>query len=156
LQDSLYFPEYRIVFVREKLWTKFTSHGPQAPLVHHGPAPWPTSGAHRSSASATPGLKVTGEGAGEVEEAAVSTFVGSSELGSWGNGGAVEREDRRRSVLGGAVFRCGRGGERGGEGCGITLGWRWSFIGSGGVRRGGTGKKCSPLMAAMMPAFRAH
>jgi hypothetical protein len=29
---------------------------------------------------ATPGLKVTGEGAGEVEEAAVSTFVGSSEL----------------------------------------------------------------------------
>jgi hypothetical protein len=106
---------------------------------------------------ATPGLKVTREGAGEVEEVTVSTFVGSSELGRWGNGGAVERDDRRRSVLGGAVFQCGRGGERGGEGCGITLGWRWPFIGSGGVwRGGGTGKKCSPLMAAMTPAFRAR
>jgi hypothetical protein len=39
-----------------------------------------------------------------VEEATVSKFVGSSELGRWGNGGAVERDDRRRSVLGGAVF----------------------------------------------------
>jgi hypothetical protein len=29
---------------------------------------------------ATPGLKVAGEGVGEVEEAAVNTFVGSSEL----------------------------------------------------------------------------
>jgi hypothetical protein len=53
---------------------------------------------------ATLRLKVTGEGAGEVEEATVSTFVGSSELGRWGNGGAVERDDRRRSVLGGGVF----------------------------------------------------
>jgi hypothetical protein len=105
---------------------------------------------------ATPGVKVAEEGAGGVEEAAVSTFVGSSELGRWGNGGAVERDDRRRSVLGGAVFRCGRGGERGGEGCGIAAGWRWPFIGSGGVWRGGTSKKCSPLMAAMTPAFRAR
>jgi hypothetical protein len=46
-----------------------------------------------------------------VEEAAVSTFVGSSELKRWGNGGAVERDDRRRSVLGGGALRCGRGGE---------------------------------------------
>jgi hypothetical protein len=53
---------------------------------------------------ATPRLKVTGEGAGEVEEAAVSTFVGSSELRRWGNGSAVERDDRRQSVLGGDVF----------------------------------------------------
>jgi hypothetical protein len=105
---------------------------------------------------ATPAIKVIGEGAGKVEEAAVSTFVGSSELRRWGNGGAVERDDRRRSVLGGVVFRCGRGGERGSEGCGITPGWRWPFIGSGGVWRGGTGKKCSPLMAAMTPAFRAR
>jgi hypothetical protein len=46
-----------------------------------------------------------------VEEAAVSTFVGSSELGRWENGGAVELEDRRRSVLGGGALWCGRGGE---------------------------------------------
>jgi hypothetical protein len=142
--------------VREKLWTKSTSRGPQAPSVHHGPTPWPTSGATEARPSATPGLKVTGEGAGEVEEAAVSIFVGSSELGRWGNGGAVERDDWRWSVLSGAVFRCGRGGERGGEACGIAPGWRWPFIGLGGVRRGGTSKKCSPLMAAMTPAFRAH
>jgi hypothetical protein len=118
----------------------------------HG-RPWELTGARPP---ATPGLKVTGEGAGEVEEAAVSTFVGSSELGRWGNGSAVERDDQRRSVLGGAVFRCGRGGERGGEGCRIALGWRWPFIGSGGVWRGGTSKKCSPLMAAMMSVFRAR
>jgi hypothetical protein len=67
---------------------------------------------------ATTGLKVAGEGAGEVEEAAVSTFVGSSELGRLGNGGAVERDDQRRSVLGGGVFRCGRGGgTMSGAGC---------------------------------------
>jgi hypothetical protein len=42
---------------------------------------------------ATPGLKVVGEGAGEVEEAAMSTFVGSLELGRWGIGGAAERDD---------------------------------------------------------------
>jgi hypothetical protein len=77
LQDSLDFPEFRIVFMRERLWTKSTSHGPHVPSVHHGAAPWPTSGAHRSSASGHSGLKVTGEGAGEVEEATVSTFVGS-------------------------------------------------------------------------------
>jgi hypothetical protein len=84
---------------------------------------------------ATPGLKVSGEGAGEVEEAAVSRFVGSSKLGRWGNGGAVERDDRRRSVLGGAVFRCGRGGERDGEWCGMLRGGGSPFIGArGGCR----------------------
>jgi hypothetical protein len=60
---------------------------------------------------ATPGLKVTGEGAREVEEVVVSTFVGSSELGRWGNGSAAERDDRRWSVLGGGALRCRRGGE---------------------------------------------
>jgi hypothetical protein len=73
----------------------------------HG-RPWELTGARPP---ATPGLKVAGEGAGEVEEAAVSTFVGSSELGRWGNGSAVERDDRRRSVLGGGALRCRRGGE---------------------------------------------
>jgi hypothetical protein len=73
----------------------------------HG-RPWGLTGARPP---ATPGLKVAGEGAGEVEEAVVSTFVGSSELERWGNGGAVERDDRRRSVLGGGVLQCGRGGE---------------------------------------------
>jgi hypothetical protein len=84
---------------------------------------------------ATPGLKVTGEGAGVVEEAAVSTFVCSSELKRWGNGGAVERDDRWRSVLGGAVFQCGRGGERDGEWCGMLRGGGSPFIGArGGCR----------------------
>jgi hypothetical protein len=84
---------------------------------------------------ATLGLKVSGEGAGEVEEAAVSTFVGSSELGRWGNGGAVKRDDRRRSVLSGAVFRCARGGERDGEWCGMLRGGGSPFIGAqGGCR----------------------
>jgi hypothetical protein len=81
------------------------------PSVHHGPAPWPTLGAHRSSASGTPGLKVARERVGEVEEAAVSTFVGSSELRRWGNGGVAERDDWRRSVLGGGALQCGREGE---------------------------------------------
>jgi hypothetical protein len=46
-----------------------------------------------------------------MEEVAVRTFVGSSELRRWGNGGAVERDDRRWSVLGGGALRCGRGGQ---------------------------------------------
>jgi hypothetical protein len=58
-----------------------------------------------------------------VEEEAVSTFVGSSELRRWGNGSVVERDDRRQSVLGGGVFRCGRGGERGGEWCRMLRGF---------------------------------
>jgi hypothetical protein len=84
---------------------------------------------------ATLGLKVAGEGAGQVEEVAVSTFVGSSELGRWGNGGAVERDDRRRSMLCGAMFRCGRGGERDGEWCRMLRGGGSPFIGArGGCR----------------------
>jgi hypothetical protein len=61
---------------------------------------------------ATPGLKVAGEGAGEVEEAAVSTFVGSSEVGRWGNGGATEVRDRRRSGSVGARSGAGEEEER--------------------------------------------
>jgi hypothetical protein len=99
LQDSLDFPEFQIVFVRERLWTKSTSHGPQAPSVHHGPTPWPTSGAHWSSASGHSGAQGHWGRAGEVEEAAASTFVGSLELGRWGHGGVVERDGRRWSVL---------------------------------------------------------
>jgi hypothetical protein len=63
-----------------------------------------------------------------VEEAAVSTFVGSSELGRWGNGNAMERDDWRRSVLDGGVFRCGRGGERDDEWCGMLRGGGSPFI----------------------------
>jgi hypothetical protein len=62
----------------------------------------------------TPRLKVVGEGAGEVEEVAASTFVGSSELGRWGNGGAAERDVRRRSVLGG-VGDADSGARKGGR-----------------------------------------
>jgi hypothetical protein len=57
-----------------------------------------------------------------VEEAAVSTFVGSSELGRWGNGGATERDDRRRSVLSGGALWCGRGEL---VRCGITTVVQW-------------------------------
>jgi hypothetical protein len=73
----------------------------------HG-RPWELTGARPP---ATPGLKVAGDGAGEVEEAAVSRFVGSSELGRWRNGGAAERDDWRQLLLGGGVLQCGRGGE---------------------------------------------
>jgi hypothetical protein len=52
-----------------------------------------------------------GQGVGEGEEAAVSTFVGSSKLRRWGNGDAVEMDDRRWSMLGGGALRCGGGGE---------------------------------------------
>jgi hypothetical protein len=137
LQDSLDFLEFPNCFVRERLWTKSTSRGPQAPSVHHGPAPWPTSGAHRSLASGHSGAQGRRGRGGEVEEATVCTFVGSSELGRWGNGGAVERDDRRRSVLGGGVFRCGRGGERDGEWCGILWGGGSPFIGARGGCWGG-------------------
>jgi hypothetical protein len=64
----------------------------------------------RAQPPATPGLKVPGEGAGE---AAASTFVGSSELGRWGNGGSAERDGRQRSVLsevGVADSGAGKGG----------------------------------------------
>jgi hypothetical protein len=69
----------------------------------------------------------------------VSTFVGSSDLGRWGNGGAAERDDWRRSVLGGGVFRCGRDGERDGEWCGMLRGGGSPFIGARGGCRGGEG-----------------
>jgi hypothetical protein len=83
----------------------------------------------------TPWPKVAGEGAREVEEVAVSTFVGSLELGRWGNGGAAERDDRQQSVLNGGVFRCGRGGERDGEWCGMLRDRGSPFIrGQGGCR----------------------
>jgi hypothetical protein len=61
---------------------------------------------------ATPGLEVTGEGAGEVEEAAVSTFVGSSELGRRGNGGAAGLKNWRRSGSVGARSGAGEEEER--------------------------------------------
>jgi hypothetical protein len=63
--------------------------------------------------SATLGLKVAGERVGEVQEVAASTFVGSSELGRWRNGGTAERDGRRQSVLsevGVADSRASKGG----------------------------------------------
>jgi hypothetical protein len=83
----------------KKPWTKSTVRGPQAPRFtmdrRHG-RPRELTGARPP---ATLGLKVVGEGAGEVVEAAVSTFVGSLELERWGNGATVERDGWRRSVL---------------------------------------------------------
>jgi hypothetical protein len=61
---------------------------------------------------ATPGLKVAGEGAGEVEEAAASTLVGSSELGRRGIDGAAESEVRRLSGSVGARSGAGEEEER--------------------------------------------
>jgi hypothetical protein len=67
---------------------------------------------------ATPELKVTGEGAAEVEEVVASTFVGSSELGRWGNGDATERDGWWRSVFG-LVGVADSGASKGGRGeCG--------------------------------------
>jgi hypothetical protein len=57
----------------------------------------------------TPGLKVAGEGAGEVEEAAVSTFVDTLELRRRGINGAARLKDRRRS--GSVEARSGAGEE---------------------------------------------
>jgi hypothetical protein len=53
---------------------------------------------------------------------------------------ADDGEERTAAAaLGGGALRCGGGGGRGGEGCGIAVGWRWPFIGSGGAgeRTGG-------------------
>jgi hypothetical protein len=82
---------------------------------------------------ATPGLKVVGEGAGEVEEVAVSTFEGSSELGRWGNGGAARRDGWRLSVLG-EVGVADSGASKGGRGCSSPFYWGWEE-GSGGGRQ---------------------
>jgi hypothetical protein len=63
-----------------------------------------------------------------VEEAAASTFVGSSELGRWGNGCVVERDGRRRSVLSevgvvdSRVSKGGRGECGDGRGCSVRWG----------------------------------
>jgi hypothetical protein len=106
---------------------------------------------------APPRLKVAEEGAGEVEDVAVSTFVGSSELGRWGNGSAGERDGQRRSVLG-EVGVADSGANKEGRGeCGD--GWGCSSPFYRGREEYGGGvlvKNRSPLMAAMMPAFRAH
>jgi hypothetical protein len=61
-------------------------HGP-CTTPGSGP-PWTGDHCHTQSSTgawppAAPGLKVTGEGAGEVEEAAASMFVGSLELRRW-------------------------------------------------------------------------
>jgi hypothetical protein len=61
---------------------------------------------------ATPGLGVTGEGAGEVEEATASTFVCSSELRRRGIGGATRSENRRWSGSVGARSGAGEEEER--------------------------------------------
>jgi hypothetical protein len=90
LQDSLDFPEFRIVFVREKLWTKSTSRGPQAPSVHHGPAPWPTSGAHWSSASGhsrAQDRRGRGGGGGGGSSEHICGLLGAREVGKRWRGG---------------------------------------------------------------------
>jgi hypothetical protein len=106
---------------------------------------------------APPRLKVTEEGAGEVEDVAVSTFVGSSELERWGNGSAGERDGQRRLVLGEVgVADSGENKEGRGE-CGDGRGCSSPFYRGREEYGGGVlVKNRSPLMAAMMPAFRAH
>ena len=80
---------------------------------------------------ATPGLGVAGEGAGEVEETAASTFVCSSELGRRGIGGATAMKNRRRSGSVGGVLRCGRGGEGSVVRCDLLRGARALYRGRG-------------------------
>jgi hypothetical protein len=111
----------------------------------------------RAQPLATPGLKVTGEGAGEVEEAAVSTFVFSSELGRWGNSSAVERDGQWRPVLGEVgVADSGASKDGGGE-CGDGQGCSSPFYRGREEYGGGVPvKNRSSLMASMMPYFRDH
>jgi hypothetical protein len=90
LQDSLDFPEFQIVFVREKLWTKSTSHGPHVPSIHHGPVPWPTLGAHGSSASGhsrAQGHRGRGGGGGGCSGEQICGLIGAQEVGKWRHGG---------------------------------------------------------------------
>jgi hypothetical protein len=90
LQDSLDFPEFQIVFVRKRLWTKSTSRGPQAPSVHHGPVPWPTSGAHRSLASGhsgAQGRRGRGGGGGGGGSEHICGLLGAREVGKQRRGG---------------------------------------------------------------------
>jgi hypothetical protein len=78
---------------------------------------------------------------------AVSTLVGSSELGRWGNGGAAESEDRRRSGPVGARSGAGERERRAVSGAGCSGVESPPFIGvRGGCRAaimagigGGTG-----------------
>jgi hypothetical protein len=69
-----------------------------------------------------------------VEEAAVSTLVGSSELGRWGNGGAAESEDRRRSGPVGARSGAGERERRAVSGAGCSGVESPPFIGAGDGR----------------------
>jgi hypothetical protein len=87
----------------------------------------------------------------------VSTFVGSLKLGRWGNGGTAERDDRWRSVLG-EVGVADSGASKGGRGeCGDGRGCSSPFYRGWEEYRGAVlVKKCSPLMAAMRPTFRAR
>jgi hypothetical protein len=89
---------------------------------------------------ATPGLKVVGEGAGEVEEAAASTFVGSSELGRRGNGGAAERDGQQWSVLSEVGVADSGGAKEGGGDCGDGRGWSSPFY-SGREEGSGRGRR---------------
>jgi hypothetical protein len=57
---------------------------------------------------------------GEVEEVAASTFVGSSELGRCGNGGAAERDGRQGSVLGEVGVADSRA-SKGGRGVSVVM-----------------------------------
>ncbi len=96
---------------------------------------------------AAPGLGITGEEAGEVEEATVSTFVCSSELGRRGIGGATGMKNRRRSGSVGARSGAGERERRAVSGAGCSGVESPPFIGvRGGCRAaimagigGGTG-----------------
>jgi hypothetical protein len=99
----------------------------------HG-RPWELT---RARPPTTLGLNVAREGAGEVEEVVASTFVGSSELRVWGNGGAAKRDGRRRSVLG--EVGCGLRSEQRRAGVSVVMagGAPHPFIGA--ERRGVVG-----------------
>jgi hypothetical protein len=97
--------------------TKSTVHGPRAPSVHHGPVPWLTSGAHRSSASSHSGSqghrgRGRGGGGGGGGGEHICGLIRAWEVV---NSGTAERDGRRWSVLG-EVGVADSGASKGGRG----------------------------------------
>jgi hypothetical protein len=71
-------------------WTKSTVRGPWVHLVHHGPAPWPTSGAHRNLASGHSGAqghRGRGGGGGGGGGEHICGLIGAREVGKQWRGG---------------------------------------------------------------------
>jgi hypothetical protein len=79
-----------IILLTKNPWIKSIVRGPRAPSVHHGPAPWLTSGAHRSSASGHSGAqghRGRGEGDGGGGGEHICGLIGAREVRKRRRGG---------------------------------------------------------------------